>query len=413
MANGLWKLLALGALMLGAQVESPPLQHSCGNGEYHYSGICCKNCPAGTHVDEPCSLPHTSGHCVTCTAGEDYTAHENGLDKCLLCDECKSGTTMVKACTVKSNTKCRCNEGYYCPLNCEECLRCKTRCPEGQVIVRNCNATDDMECGPSPTGASHLDGMQILYIVLTVIVAVFVISIFLICKKCWVPCRKEEKRVENDLSADSTDDLLPSWKISNTDALPIENQEAQPSLAHPASVSSSYSDLPESIDIPLSSTKEASSSGAAPLLHLTDKPVAHNVQTNVRKSALPSTAGHSAANKPSHDELNEICEELPNKMLFRDWKSLMRIAGLSDNERDIIAHDYPNDTREQMHRMVKTLCDKFGTENALSKLLNGLQQMKCTNIYENLQNELLSKGIIMVEDKGKCRCFVKNAEQNL
>ncbi|XP_015283023.1 PREDICTED: tumor necrosis factor receptor superfamily member 10A-like [Gekko japonicus] len=406
MANGLpVVLLLLLLVILLAKVESPPLQSSCGDGEYYHSGICCKNCPAGTHVDEPCNTPHTLGHCAACTEGEDYTAHENGLDTCLLCDECKSGTTMVKPCTVKSNAECRCNDGYYCPPDCEECLKCKTMCPEGQVTVQNCNATADMECGPPPTGASHVEYMPILYIALCA-VFITVIGIGLFCKKYCVSCSKEEKSVNNYLNADSTDDLLPSRKNSNTDALPTEIQEVHPSLVDPASVSS-YSVLPGSINLSLSHTKEAS--GAAPLLHLTDKPVSCNVQSNVQ----PSNTECSAVTKPSYDELSEICEELTNKVLVRDWTTLMRNAGLSDNEIDIIIHDYPSDAREQKHRMVKTLCDRFGPENALCKLLNGLQQVKLTHIYENLRNELLIKNIKIVEDKGRCLYFVKNAEQNL
>ncbi|XP_054828737.1 tumor necrosis factor receptor superfamily member 22-like isoform X3 [Eublepharis macularius] len=333
MAEGLWTALLLGMMLIAAKVESPPLQSSCGNGEYDYSGICCKNCPAGTHVDEPCTMPHTLGHCADCTEGEDYTAHENGLEMCLLCDECKSDKTMVKACTVRSNTECKCNDGYYCPPDCEECLRCKTRCPEGQVTLQNCNATADMECGLPPTGISHVDDISIWSIPLSLVavgsVIIVVISIFLCYKKCCVPCRNEEKSASDRL-------------------------------------------------------------------------------------VQPSNSEHSAVIKPSHDELNEICEELTNRVLVRDWMKLMRNAGLSDNEIDTITYDYPSDTHEQKHRMLKTLYDRFGTQNALCKLLNGLQQMKLINIYENLRNELLSKNINIVKDKGKCLYFVKKSEvQNL
>lgn len=108
-------------------------------------------------------------------------------------------------------------------------------------------------------------------------------------------------------------------------------------------------------------------------------------------------------------ELSEICEELPNKVLIREWKPLMRNAGLSDNEIDIIGYNYVSDGHEQKYRMVKALCDMFGPENALCRLLNGLQHMKLTNIYENLQNELLSKNIIVVKANGKCLYLVKNA----
>ncbi|XP_054828736.1 tumor necrosis factor receptor superfamily member 10A-like isoform X2 [Eublepharis macularius] len=358
-------------------------------------------------------MPHTLGHCADCTEGEDYTAHENGLEMCLLCDECKSDKTMVKACTVRSNTECKCNDGYYCPPDCEECLRCKTRCPEGQVTLQNCNATADMECGLPPTGISHVDDISIWSIPLSLVavgsVIIVVISIFLCYKKCCVPCRNEEKSASDRLSADSTVDLLPSRKNSNTDALPTESQEVRTYCADP-DFESSCSDLPENINLPSGNTQEASSSGAVPLLHLTNKSGTHNVKSNVQ----PSNSEHSAVIKPSHDELNEICEELTNRVLVRDWMKLMRNAGLSDNEIDTITYDYPSDTHEQKHRMLKTLYDRFGTQNALCKLLNGLQQMKLINIYENLRNELLSKNINIVKDKGKCLYFVKKSEvQNL
>ncbi|XP_077177663.1 tumor necrosis factor receptor superfamily member 10A-like [Paroedura picta] len=405
MARGLRMLLALGALMVLAQVESPP--YGCDDGEYYNSGICCKNCPAGTYVYEPCDRPLTAGHCTACTEGKDYTAHENGLDACLPCDVCKSDTTVVKPCTVKSNTHCQCKDGYYCPPGCEECLQCKKMCPKGQVTVQNCNATADMKCGPPPTETSHTDNMLILYVVVVVAAAASIvigICTCICCKKRCVPWRKEEKSDNNDLSADSTDDLLPSRKNSNIDALPTKSQEVDLSFVDPASVSS-YSDLPGSIN--LSHAKEASNSGAAPLLQLTDKPVTSNVPSNV----LASNAECSAMIKPS--ELSRICEELTNNVLVRDWKMFMRNAGLSNNEIDIMTHDYPSDTREQKYRMLQALCDRFVPDIALCKLLNGLQQTKLTHIYDNLQNELLSKNIKIVEEKGKCAYFVKNAEHNL
>ncbi|XP_053142243.1 tumor necrosis factor receptor superfamily member 23-like isoform X3 [Hemicordylus capensis] len=136
--------------LLVAEVESPSLHLSCEKGEYAYSGRCCKKCPAGTHVENECIVPHNPGTCKDCTAGEDYTAYENSLDHCLRCEECRSGKRMVRPCTVTSNTECQCNDGYYCPPGCEECLRCTEKCPEGQTLLRKCNATANIECGVSP-----------------------------------------------------------------------------------------------------------------------------------------------------------------------------------------------------------------------------------------------------------------------
>ncbi|XP_042302985.1 tumor necrosis factor receptor superfamily member 23-like [Sceloporus undulatus] len=83
--------LALLACLLGMG-ESPLLRLYCADGEYAYVGqLCCKYCPAGTYVGEPCTIPHTLGRCISCTEGVDYTKHPNGLNRCLPCDKCKPG----------------------------------------------------------------------------------------------------------------------------------------------------------------------------------------------------------------------------------------------------------------------------------------------------------------------------------
>ncbi|OXB74130.1 UNVERIFIED_CONTAM: hypothetical protein H355_004467 [Colinus virginianus] len=43
----------------------------------------------GTYVSKHCSIPHSMGECVSCTEGEGYTAHANGLEECLMCRQCK------------------------------------------------------------------------------------------------------------------------------------------------------------------------------------------------------------------------------------------------------------------------------------------------------------------------------------
>uniref|UniRef100_A0A8C3B7T6 TNFR-Cys domain-containing protein n=1 Tax=Cairina moschata TaxID=8855 RepID=A0A8C3B7T6_CAIMO len=128
----------------------------CGEEEYWHKGLCCVLCPAGTYVSQHCTTPHSKGRCVSCTKGEDYTAHANGLDECLLCRQCRDDQVTLRACTPTHDTECQCKQGYFCPAEgCEICQRCSKTCPEGKEIVQNCNATTDLGCGLPDQGLEH------------------------------------------------------------------------------------------------------------------------------------------------------------------------------------------------------------------------------------------------------------------
>lgn len=77
----------------------------------------------------------------------------------------------------------------------------------------------------------------------------------------------------------------------------------------------------------------------------------------------------------------------------------MRKSGLEDNDIAEIEHDHPLQTGEQRYQMLKTLQNRYGIKDALLKLLNGMWAMKLTHSYDNLTNELKSKGIITLETK--------------
>ncbi|KAK1335341.1 hypothetical protein QTO34_003127 [Cnephaeus nilssonii] len=135
----------------------PGLGSRCGPGEYRSARHCCRCCPAGHYVEEPCSSPHTRSECVACDTGT-YMGHANGLRSCLLCTTCREDEEMVSDCTPTRDRRCRCKTGkYYCDAEpCpESCHRC-TRCPEGKVVLQACNATADTQCGlPGPGAASR------------------------------------------------------------------------------------------------------------------------------------------------------------------------------------------------------------------------------------------------------------------
>ncbi|NXS64057.1 TR10A factor, partial [Brachypteracias leptosomus] len=81
----------------------------------------------GTYVAEHCSLPQQSGECVRCKEGETYTSHENGLEGCLPCRQCKDDQVTLTPCTLTHDVECQCKYGYFCPPEgCEMCQRCST-----------------------------------------------------------------------------------------------------------------------------------------------------------------------------------------------------------------------------------------------------------------------------------------------
>ncbi|NXJ77296.1 TR10B factor, partial [Trogon melanurus] len=81
----------------------------------------------GTSVAQHCTVPHSRGTCVSCKEGETYAAHENGLEECLLCRQCKDDQITLRPCTLVHDTECQCKQGYFCPVEgCEICQRCST-----------------------------------------------------------------------------------------------------------------------------------------------------------------------------------------------------------------------------------------------------------------------------------------------
>ncbi|NWX50333.1 TNR26 factor, partial [Steatornis caripensis] len=81
----------------------------------------------GTYVAQHCSASHLRGTCLSCTEGESYTAHENGLEECLFCRQCKDDQVTVRPCTRTRDTECQCKQGHFCPdEGCEMCQTCST-----------------------------------------------------------------------------------------------------------------------------------------------------------------------------------------------------------------------------------------------------------------------------------------------
>ncbi|KAE8589948.1 hypothetical protein XENTR_v10017871 [Xenopus tropicalis] len=124
----------------------------CEDGEYPGNQYCCKNCPAGTYVENDCQENHQKPNCQPCTDGKDYMDKPNGYHQCLLCKRCdpEQGEDVHSPCTVFRNTVCKCKVNFFCgtnstqdPRSCDHCQPC-TQCEKG--VAESCTETRDTVC---------------------------------------------------------------------------------------------------------------------------------------------------------------------------------------------------------------------------------------------------------------------------
>ncbi|XP_055471259.1 tumor necrosis factor receptor superfamily member 14 isoform X2 [Psammomys obesus] len=118
---------------------------------------------AGYHVKHPCS-EQTGTVCAPCPP-QTYTAHANGLSKCLPCGVCDPDMGLVtwQECSSRNDTVCRCSPGYFCETqegaHCSMCLP-HTTCPPGHRVQRRGTYSQDTVCANCPTGSFSPGGTQ-------------------------------------------------------------------------------------------------------------------------------------------------------------------------------------------------------------------------------------------------------------
>ncbi|XP_014815538.1 PREDICTED: tumor necrosis factor receptor superfamily member 10B-like isoform X2 [Calidris pugnax] len=385
----------------------------CWEGEYLHEGHCCLFCPAGTYVAQHCSASHSRGKCVPCTEGESYTAHENGLEECLSCRQCKDDQITLRPCTLTHDAECQCKEGYFCPAEgCEICQRCSTMCPDGKEIVQNCNATTDLGCGSPDQGSTVFVWIPVVILV----VAVVLVLLFVIrkLKNAASPDKDAEKGLESEGSTESlilTEVETPANNANNPED---ENSGESPEDQAQINLSSEVNNpSPEENSVVLSERgtilprvwkhhvercwrRIAEFSRAAK----TGENLAcqQNALSNVPSDRIPANnmvqkrkyqiIVKDLSQKELRDSFLAFIKEVPRKK----WKRLMR-THLPENDIDKIIYDFPNDIEEQCYQMLLTWRNSLGEKQAIIKLLKELRYLD-SKAYDNIVNTLKSNNII-------------------
>ncbi|XP_012986181.2 tumor necrosis factor receptor superfamily member 6-like [Melopsittacus undulatus] len=408
-AGGMVGLLLLVSLLVMPGARGA--EH-CGDGEYLAEDHCCVFCPAGTYVAQHCRAPHSRGICVPCTEGVGYTAHENGLDECLSCRQCKDDQTILRSCTPTHDTECRCKQGYFCPAEgCEICHKCSTMCPEGKKIVQTCNATMDLGCGLPDQGST-------VHVWIFIVISLFPLGFLLFClcrrlkcNKAASPDKDAEKGLESEGSTESL--ILPEVEApANNTVNPDDENSESPEGQVQTSVNLEVKNTSPENSVVLSErstnlcgmkrqvercwrriaeSSRPGKTGQNPAFH-------QNAPSKGQKVRMP--ANHmirepqcqiivkDLSQKELSDSYLVFIEEVPQKK----WKRFMR-KHLEENSINKTVHNFPNDIEEQYYQMLLLWKNSLGEKQSIIKLLDELRQVD-TRAYHNVLNTLKSKNII-------------------
>ncbi|KAI5102908.1 nerve growth factor receptor b precursor, partial [Silurus meridionalis] len=115
----------------------------CKSGKYTTSGECCKQCPPGEGVVQPCGGTQTV--CQPCLDSEMFSENFSHTEKCMPCTQCTGLLRMNTPCTDANDATCVCDYGYFMSYLTGECHVCTT-CPVGSGVLRRCDHKQDTVC---------------------------------------------------------------------------------------------------------------------------------------------------------------------------------------------------------------------------------------------------------------------------
>ncbi|XP_029438715.1 tumor necrosis factor receptor superfamily member 10B-like isoform X2 [Rhinatrema bivittatum] len=366
----------------------------CGNDEYYENGICCENCPAGTHVVEPCRSMHEQGKCNDCRHGEEFTAYANGLVKCLTCKHCRQDEEEVSPCTSIRNTVCRCRPSTFCPRDqpCEQCYMCTEKCPEGKRIIHNCNATSDIVCEVplKPQVSIHLAKVDKPALENAGSLQDSTVT------------RASDSSLATPLLSENPPSAITQVRLNEVGVHVPENSASEQNLQaiglketrsnvllsreSPVAKSARKQDGDKGAEREDSSQKSVNCPEPA---KPPDKPVAAVTGCDNSSNIPVSVKDYSDDSRCYYSFIKEI----PTNQ----WRKFMRTMQLTDNEIDAVSHDHRFDVDEQHYQMLSKWKNKFGKEVNITNLLEGLKEIGLAGCAENVLNDLIAEGICSVD----------------
>ncbi|KAM8807855.1 uncharacterized protein ACNFOS_003404 [Eudromia elegans] len=327
----------------------------CDQGEYLHEGYCCKSCPAGYYVAQHCSATHLRAICAPCIEGEDYTAHPNGLEKCLPCKQCKDDQITLKTCTLTRDTECQCKRGYFCPFEgCEICQKCNTREREFNENAKYEGTTESLISSEVEKVANNA------------------------------------AETENEKSGESLEGQAPTSVNSEVGNKSPEDDSAglsEKSTMLPRSLRFQIERAWKRLRNPSLSAKPRQN----PTFHL-------NACLKAATSRMPA---NRVVKEPKYEiivkdlsqkELRASFRAFLNNVPLENWMSLMR-THLKENAINQIIYEHPYDIEEQNYQMLLIWKNTLGDKQSIIKLLNELRYID-TKAYDNVLNTLKSNNII-------------------
>lgn len=431
-------------------------RNRCKTEEYYRvrSDLCCRNCPAGTHVTEHCRKDQERAKCEPCVKGEAYTKYENGLTECMPCTVCRDDQEQVSACNVNKNAVCQCQAGrYFCTDNqvCEMCRRCTSRCPDGEIVQNNCTPTSNTVCQKKILGKDSPQmsgGMLAGVIVPSLFLALgLILAVRYIWKK--YPqlqqsgiygkiCRHWSERDSSDPENDPVQgaDLAlvndnhlgtnerggTSVDTSGHNAVNDDSEEmtllVNKPEASPEDRGGACDQSPchsRIVDLPLdqgdnSLIGQNGLSSSRDLDCVLNTPSLCNCgatgnetggASNARCSAgiTPSVSDtdtvtskhHCSDNKSRHiEDLRQSFTLFIKNVPLKKWRQFMRKLDLTDNEIEMAETNNSKNIEEAHYQMLNTWLQKLGRAASLNVLLNTLKDMDLNDAADNIQKNLKS-----------------------
>ncbi|XP_057689035.1 hematopoietic death receptor isoform X2 [Corythoichthys intestinalis] len=350
----------------------------CKNGEYRSNNICCKYCPAGTHLKSDCTVPGEKGQCEECE-DETYTEHDNHLQKCIGCTQCRSDQEIAQACSKTRNSICRCKEGGFCTPEqpCEMCKKC-LRCRKDEKVVRNCTATSNTECKKIPLQSEATPA--VISVLVIAIASVVVAGAICIWKK--------------KQAGGSTGNVQKNEQVYLQEGMTEQTQRNGCSLL--------------SFTLPRVSVQSSDAKDECQALFENSNSSASNSQQNLTSLPLASAQQvHLIASQPilkyepfpelfpvNGEESLRKCFQYFEEISIAYYKRFFRELGLNNN---VIKTTDQNQYEDRIHELLSIWYEKEGKCASINDLLKALLVLDQRLTAESIKEKALEDGHYILE----------------